>query len=59
MVEVAKLEFEYEEICQLLESPTIQEGSQLYVKLRAARDDFLRQPKEYGRGLRLRVKDTE
>ena len=61
MEEVATVELSYLEICQLLESGTVVEGSPLYVKLRAARDAFLRQPKVYGNGLRgyLKIKEKD
>lgn len=40
--EVVKLEINYTELWQLLESGTIVEGSQLHAKLRVAKDLFER-----------------
>jgi hypothetical protein len=53
MEEVALLELTYTEICALLESGTVEQGTALYKKLRDARDVFLRTPKQYGKGLRM------
>jgi hypothetical protein len=59
MEEHINLQFNYVEICQLLEASTVQEGSALYNKLRAARDAFLVTPKVYGRGLKLARKSNK
>lgn len=56
MEELAVLELTYNEICALLESGTVVPGSKLQIKLRAARDVFLRQPKQYGSGLKMAPK---
>lgn len=53
MEEVAAVELNYAEICALLESGTVVEGSALYVKLRGARDRLSLKFKHYGRGVRL------
>lgn len=58
MEEVATVDLNYAEICTLLESGTVEQGSALYVKLRTARDVFLRQPKVYGRGLGVKVREN-
>jgi len=57
MEEVATLELNYAEICTLLESGTVEHGSSLYEKLRAARDAFQRHPKVYGSGLSVKFKE--
>jgi hypothetical protein len=59
MEEVASVDLTYVDICALLESGTIVEGSQLYVKLKVARDAFLRQPKVYGRGYGIKVRKNK
>lgn len=59
MEEVVTVDLNYAEICALLDSGTVPYNSNLYVKLRAARDAFLRNPKVYGKGLAIRVKDAE
>ncbi len=53
--EVVSVELTYQDICTLLESGTVQPSSQLYVKLRAARDTFRKTPKVYGNGLSIRM----
>jgi hypothetical protein len=54
--EVVSVELNYVEICALLESGTVERGTKLYEKLRAARDAFRKTPKVYGNGLGIRVK---
>jgi hypothetical protein len=56
--EIVSVELNYVELCTLLDSGTVEHGSALYVKLRAARDAFLRQPKVYGKGYGIRVKES-
>lgn len=53
MEEVATLDLTYKELCTLLESGTVEQGSALYNKLKDAREVFLRQPKQYGNKLRM------
>lgn len=57
--EVVTVNLNYEEICQLLESGTVKPGSPTHVKLRAARAAFERQPKVYGNGLGIKVRETK
>lgn len=59
MEDVVTVDLNYAEICALLDSGTVAHNSKLYVKLRAARDAFLRQPKVYGKGLGIKVRDSE
>jgi hypothetical protein len=54
MEELMTVDLNYAEICALMESGTVQPSSQLYVKLKAARDAFHRNPKVYGKGLKKR-----
>lgn len=54
--EVISVDLNYVEICTLLDSGTVKHASELYVKLRAARDAFRKTPKVYGNGLGIRVK---
>ncbi len=56
MEETASVDLNYAEICALLESGTVDINSNLYAKLKVARDAFQRVPKVYGNGLGLRVK---
>jgi hypothetical protein len=58
MEEVATVELNYAELCALLDSGTVEHGSILYGKLRAARDAFTKKPKVYGRGYGLRTKEN-
>ena len=57
MEEVITLDLNYQEICALLESGTVSADSVLGKKLRAARGAFEREPKVYGNGLGLKVRD--
>lgn len=57
--EIVSVEFSYSEIWTLLESGTVDKESNLYGKLRAARAAFERNPKVYGKGLAIRVKEAE
>lgn len=57
MEEVIAVSLNYVELCTLMDSGTVEHNSPLYVKLKAARDAFLRQPKVYGNGLAIRVKE--
>lgn len=59
MEEVVTVDLNYAEVCTLLESGTVEQGSALYVKLRTARDAFLRQPKVYGRGYSMKSKENK
>lgn len=59
MEEVATVDLNYAEICQLMESGTVGINSNLYGKLRAARDAFRKTPKVYGNGLGIRVKEID
>ncbi len=53
MTEEISINLSYVEVCQILESGTIPQGSALYGRLRAARDAFRKTPKVYGRGYRM------
>jgi len=55
MEEIATVKLNYVELCTLLDSGTVEHGSALYVKLRAARDAFTQTPKVYGNGLGIRM----
>lgn len=57
--EIVSVELSYSELWTLLESGTLDNKSNLYRKLRAARAAFERNPKVYGKGLAIRVKETE
>jgi hypothetical protein len=57
MEEMAAVDLNYVELCTLLDSGTVEEGSALYVKLRTARDAFLRRPKVYGKGFGPKMKE--
>ncbi len=57
--EVTSIEFEYAEICALMESGTVEVNSPLYVKLRTARDRFRAEPKVYGNGLNRKTAKEE
>ena len=57
--EIVTVELTYQDVCALLESGTVQPGSLISEKLRAARDTFRQTPKVYGRGYGIRVKETE
>jgi hypothetical protein len=59
MEEVATVDLNYQEICAILESGTVEHGSPLYVKLRTARDAFWRDPKVYGKGFGLKVRGID
>lgn len=58
MIEVITLDLTYLEVCQLLESGTVQEGSSIHAKLRAARGAFERTPKVYGNGLGIQLQES-
>jgi len=57
MEEIVSVDLNYVELCTLLDSGTVPRPSGLYDKLRAARDAFLKEPKVYGNGLGIRVKE--
>ncbi len=54
--EVVSVDLNYQDICALLDSGTVQHGSALYLNLRAARDAFRKTPKVYGRGYGIKVR---
>lgn len=56
--EIVAVELSYSELWTLLESGTLDLESPLGLKLRAARGAFERNPKVYGKGLAIRVKEN-
>jgi hypothetical protein len=57
--ELTNVSFNYVELCQLLDSSTVEYGSPLYIKLRTARDRFRKSPKVYGNGLNIKPSESE